>query len=563
MKLFTLLETSYNNFTSAVKNYLNKSLSNNDSSLGNNTIFGQLINVLSSVVQNMMLYIEDALVEQNKYTAQRKKSIYGLAAISGYEPFLGKASGVQISINFLPSNSPSTGVIINNHQQIICNQNGLPYNIILPQESIIMSVHNDSTAKQLYAIQGRFESQIFISTGGKYYTQNFNFLGNLDEEYLEVYVNDEKWEKVVSIYDMSPDGKQWTYKISPVNGIDIIFGNDKFGRSLKADDVIKISYLLHDGEVGNIDVTQNTFFIFKDLLYSVYGEEIDGNNIFNLTCSSLDAVTSGMNSESVEQVRKMIGLNSRSLVLSDVKNYKQFLSRFSMCGYNRTWSEPGSMVINSVILKNYKMNLKEGREYFNLNKSDFLLSEEQKSSIKNCIENTGNQLAGATYNIIDPELCKYAINLRLKMKKVSYEKEYIITKIKDLLGNFFADLQADKFIPKSDIIHLIKSNIDSVDGIDVYILSEKNETAKQKGYYHIEDLHFDPNSSTYKKISETIHIYPGEDPGIGLDVFGNIMLSNNNQYPILMGSRNNENWDFVNSLGQQVKVIDPLNIIFE
>lgn len=559
MKLFTLLETSYNNFTTSVKNYLNKALSNNGSSFGNNTIFGQMINVLSSAMQNMMLYIEDALVEQNKYTAQRKKSIYGLAAISGYEPFLGKASGVQVAINFKPSNSQQTGVLINNHQQIICSQNGLPYNIILPQESIIMSIYNDSSARYLYAVQGKFESQTFVSKGGKYYTQNFNFLGNLDEDYLEVFVNDEKWEKVASIYDMSATSHQWTYKISPVNGIDIIFGNDKFGKSLKENDVIKVSYLLHDGESGNIDVNNNPFFVFKDMLYSINGEEVDGNNIFNVNYSSLDAVTSGMNSETVEQVRKMIGLNSRSLVLADTKNYKLFLNRFTICGYNRTWSEPGSMVINSMILKNYKLNLKEGKDYFNLKEEDFKLTPNQKSSIKNSIENTGSQLAGITYNIIDPELCKYSLNIRLKMKNVSYEKEYIINQIKDLLGNFFSDLQSDKFIPKSDIIHLIKSNINSIDGIDVYILSEKNETAKQKGYYNIDELVFNINTSSYEKISKTSHIYPGEDPGLGLDEFGNILLTDNNQFPIIMGG----NWDFVNSLGQQVKVLDPVNIIFE
>ena len=61
MKIFSLLQVKYSQFESAVKNYLSKTLSQSGTSYGNNTIFGQLINVLNATVQNIMLYIEDAL----------------------------------------------------------------------------------------------------------------------------------------------------------------------------------------------------------------------------------------------------------------------------------------------------------------------------------------------------------------------------------------------------------------------------------------------------------------------------------------------------------------------
>ena len=96
MKLFSLLDVQYANFANSIKNYLSKTLSATRDMFGNNTVFGQLINVLTGAVQNIMLYIEDAFVEQNKYTAQRKKSIYGLAALSGYTPSFGKAAIASI-----------------------------------------------------------------------------------------------------------------------------------------------------------------------------------------------------------------------------------------------------------------------------------------------------------------------------------------------------------------------------------------------------------------------------------------------------------------------------------
>ena len=171
MKIFNLIETQYNQYVLAVKKYLSNLLSKSGDIYGNNTIFGQMINVLSNTVQNMMLYIEDALVEQNKYTAQRKKSIYGLAALSGYNPSLGKATGVQLKIDYIPTNLSQLNVVINNHEKLTCTQNGLNYYIVLPQEALVMSIEKDNSTKYVYAVQGRFETQSFISTGGKYYTK--------------------------------------------------------------------------------------------------------------------------------------------------------------------------------------------------------------------------------------------------------------------------------------------------------------------------------------------------------------------------------------------------------
>ena len=72
MKLFNLLDVQYGAFADSIKKYLSKALSSTKDVFGNNTVFGQMLNVLTGAVQNIMLYVEDALVEQNKYTAQSK-----------------------------------------------------------------------------------------------------------------------------------------------------------------------------------------------------------------------------------------------------------------------------------------------------------------------------------------------------------------------------------------------------------------------------------------------------------------------------------------------------------
>lgn len=562
MKLFSLLDTQYNAFIKNVNNYLSKVLSRNDIAFGSNSIFGQIITIVGNSIQNVMLYIEDALVEQNKYTAQRKKSIYGLAALSGYEPSLGKAAGVSIKLNQTPNNvlhdnKTSFNIILNNKEVLTCTQNGLKYNIILPQEAVLLSNANAHT-NYFSAVQGMFETQKFVSTGGQYYTINFKYIGNIDTDYMTVKVNDEIWEQAASIYDMAPIAKQYTFKPSIAGGIDLIFGNETHGRALAPNDMVEVTYLIHDGEAGNLDPSLETFFVFDNNLKDTEGELYDGNTIYNITFAETDPVTSGSNSETLEQVREMIGLNSRSLVLASPDNYKVLINRFGFCGYNRTWSDPNSLVVNSLIMKNFKANIGSGKEYFDLSEDDFKLSELQKNSIYTYIKNNGGQLASTTYNIFDPVLCKYAMYVYVKLKSNKYNTELIKKEIRHYVGEFFTNIQSDLFIPKSDIIHLIKDNIDGIDSVDVYFLSQRNEEAIYKGQYTEETYVMNNLTGQYIKKVENVKLYPGENPNLGLDTHGNILLTSNAQFPVLMG-----NWMYENVDGDEVHIVDPLTIIFE
>ena len=73
---------------------MSKTLSDFGSSYGNNTVFGQLINVLAETVQNIILYIEDALTEQNKYFATDRRDVHTLEeAVKGADVFVGLSKG--------------------------------------------------------------------------------------------------------------------------------------------------------------------------------------------------------------------------------------------------------------------------------------------------------------------------------------------------------------------------------------------------------------------------------------------------------------------------------------
>lgn len=561
MKLFNLLQTRYTDFENQVKLYLSKTLTNYNENYGNNTIFGQLINVLGSTVQNVLLYIEDGLTEQNKYTAQRKKSIYSLAQLGGYNPSLGKAASCMVKMTVQPNNLGAYSVIIPNKTKLICSYNGLNYSILLPQEAITFSVADDVSNKFLQVVEGTFETQTFMVKGGQLYTQTVLFNSDIDLDYLEVKVNNEVWERRESLYDMDPAAKQYVVKTSLNKGIDILFGNDQYGKSIGFNDKVSVTYLVHDGELGNIETEEPIYFSFQDEIKDASGGTINGNEIFVIKLADENSVSGGTYSETAAQVREMIGYNSRALVLADPKNYKVFLNRFSFVGYNRTWSDEGSLVVNSIILKNYKQILERGSDYFNLKMSDLFLSESQKSSIKNCIANSGQQLAGVTYNIIEPEICKYAVYVYLKMKDVQYDRTSIEQAIRDKVGEFFSNVQNDMFIPKSDIISIIKTSSDTIDGVDLYILGEKNEKAIIDKQY-INKIHtFNISKGLYDVNEELVYVGEGENPGIGFDEYGNIYLDNNDQFPVLMGG-----WNFrSSSIGEEPQyttVTNPLNIVF-
>ena len=215
------------------------------------------------------------------------------------------------------------------------------------------------------------------------------------------------------------------------------------------------------------------------------------------------------------------------------------------------------MIVNSLIIKNYAANIENGDDYFKLKESDFILSNVQKKAIYDCIETSGHQMAGVKYQIFDPELCKYAMYIYVSLKSKKYDQAYITNAIRQYVGDFFTNIQSDIFIPKSDIVHLLKTNIEGIDGVDIYILSQKNEEAIRTGKYAV--CEYKLNSlNQYVKETKYVKVYPGENPNLGLDTHGNIWLEDDTKFPILMGG-----WEYTNDAGDSVMITDPLTIIFE
>ena len=146
----------------------------------------------------------------------------------------------------------------------------------------------------------------------------------------------------------------------------------------------------------------------------------------------------------------------------------------------------------------------------------------------------------------------------IKLKSEKYNREIISKQIKNLIGEYFSNIESDMFISKSDIIQLLKNKVEGLDSINIYLLCEKNEDALIHGKYKEEYFEINRLTGEYVKKIQTVKLYSGENPNLGFDNHGNICLKSDYQFPVLMGG-----WQYKNLNGDLVDIIEPLKIIFE
>lgn len=575
-------KTIKNEIFERLKQKLN--ISSNDAL--NNSVIGHLSSAISSLYDNNIEYLEDALVEQNKYSAQRKKSIFALASQSGYEPSYGTSQQVTIGINVKTNNINTGKISINNHSKFLCTNNGLYYTLHLPTglDSYLIPLTGDHRTHNFTLFQGTFNTSTFeYSPIRPTHTIHLEHYGNIDITKLNIYFpnipeNSYANNRYINEYEvdsssLSGSGIGYVIKYSPRGGIDIIFINDNtdyYSGLTKEQTVafseITVEYITHDGDIPN--TAKNLNFILVDSVYDTSnGEEYNGNELLNISTLS---VIPGTGTDNTEKVRALIGYNSRTNVLTMPNHYKAFLSRFGCVGYSKTWSDPNSMRVHSRIIKNYKSSSGSGsyNNYFKLDSTDFILNENEKSEIKNALINSGLMLAGTEYDILDTEVVKYALYVYVKLKKGSgntiniggsSNNLLLKTQITGILTQFFYNTEIDGFISKSELINEVYSKLNLqigvnnlIDSLDIYIISEVNEKAKINGYYYDKKFIYHPiQGYTFQgNPVKVIYNESSSQKPLGLDIHGNIDVTDKPyQIPIVSGG-----WSWKNDSGQLVYI---------
>ena len=535
MNLFKKTELSFDKFDQTIKRYLAKTFNNLGLEYTHTQIFGIIYDGIKGVMENIMFYIEDALTEQNIYKATRKESVYSLAKISGFEAYYGAAACGTIICQVLLNNglsSKSSKIYLQDKTTLVNRNTGISYTLILPTNYYLIDLSKPLMSHEFKIVQGKFVRSTYVAKGYNLETIHVSCFSLFDRSYFEVKVNGEIWNEVGNLYDMGENTHDYIISLGYDNTIDIIFGNDVYGKTLNEGDTVTIDYLIHDGKFGNILSSDGYDFSFNEYGMDSLNNPVNLNEFTSI--SLMNCISGGNNSDSIQFIRDMIGTNSRSLVLVSEDNFKLFFKRFSFIGYVACWSEPNTMLINVTCLTNIKDNIKSIDDYYSMNTADMLLSSSQKEMIENTLENSKKTFAGITVKFQDPVIRKYAFICYVKIDNV-YNKDITVQSIRDELGNYFLSIENDTlFIAKSDLISLLTNNISTIKAIDLDIISDYGEQAFYNKFYIKYELLNKNNKYTYlenRYIYEK-NIYPG------LDEYGNISLNSKLEIPIIHGGFN-------------------------
>lgn len=530
MRLFNILSTSFENFDETMKSFLNKVFGKEGQEYSKANIFSVVFEGIKGVMQNMMFYIEDAVTEQNVFTATRKKSVYSLAKISGYDPWYGSAATGTVLISSKITNGTGTAsskILIPNYTTLQDKSSGTVYTLMLSNDYIMLDLNLPLTSYDVKFVEGSWRTATAVAEGNAMETLTIAPHGLFDKNYLDVYVNGEKWSATGCVYDMTEDSKEYVVTSNFDGNILLVFGDGVYGRKLSEGDNVSIMFINHNGSSGNMKITDTPELEFKDNIVDSLGNNLDGNELLNITLSN--NASGGTDSDSISFVRNMIGYNSRSLVLASEDNFKMFLNRFSFIGPFNIVTYEDSLNLTVVAFSNLLQNIESVSDYYTVEEKNLLLSDYQKSVIKKSLSNSNKTFGGVSMQFVDPIIRNYSMCCYIKVDN-DYEKYVVKQSISKVIGNYFLNLGTNiQYIAKSDIIKEVTDNVSNISGFDFDFISEADEIARKNGYWYKKELHKTGDTTKYVDVRQ---IYDKTDM-IGLDEVGNLRLNTKLEMPLL------------------------------
>jgi len=469
--------------------------------------FGQILIVTENLTQLVFYYIEDAITELNMNEATRLTSIYSLAAIAGHNPSRAMSASGEISlgINYDAEEFPVDLVILPNMSRLTCENNNLTYILDLPQDEIKFSLNGKDDGIKLNVRQGILETQIVTSKGKNLESFSIGSPQNffIDQFFVNVYVNGEKWKRYDSMIDMPRREKSFIARTGITSGLDIYFGNQSFGLVPPNGAEIIVEYLVNEGPRGNIKTNdpESVKYKFEDTGFSILGEEIELNDYINITTTQ-----SPYFGANPELTRIIAPRTSKSFALVNVDHYEIALRKLNLFSLIDVYlDELDRRMLNIFVVPDIRKTFSKSQDYFGADLDRFKLTTYQKSELLKYLEKSGSKLIGTDTKLIDPNITRYVINLTVIVFD-DVPPELIKNDIHADLGNYFIINTRRKRIPKSDLIKLLEE-IKGVDSVAVTVVGEDNETSKK---------------------------FNSEAELVGLDEFNDIIIVDN-ELPIIRG----------------------------
>ena len=527
--------------------------------------FGQVLTVVANLGEMIFFYIEAAITELNISRARNLESIYGLSRLTGHDPTRGISSRGIIGLRLNTSASSLLNgdyVQIVNGSSFVVGQNGLTYYLNFNSDFIRL----DKTTKtfvDVELIQGEKAEQIFTGTGLALQSYDLTTKDPTDQYLVDIFVDGELWQKVNSLYDMNNGTKAVMVKTSVNGGLSVFFGNNQFGLPPALGSRIRVTYIKTRGNAGNVGGKQ------LDIEFSTpgtdsSGEQVDLNEILSMNIKRNPMF--GSDSEDPAFTRLIAPYQSNSFVLANPNNYIYYLSKYDFWSFIDAYNTKNDEyldddnIIYLFLIPDIKKKLTSDVDYFSIPAVEFSMTAEEKEMTYEIINASGRQVVTAETRIIDPIIRKYALNVVIRYFD-DFDKDAIRIEIRKNLDEYFLNVNRRDRIPRSDIISIVE-NVEGIDSVNVFFISEVNEEAIRNGFYFIPVYGTDPVTDQRVLIeNKKIVLKKGEDPQLGLDSFGDVIIENND-LAIIRGGWKDRNGTYYEPIPEANK-ISSLNVFYK
>lgn len=301
--------------------------------------FGQLLQVMLHLGRMIFYYIEDSITGLNIKTAYRPDQIQGLAMLAGHDSARAISGRGACQIYYIDKGDYRLNgqvCYIPNKTKVISKINGLTYTLLFGADNGKITM-NSNNYLEANLIQGEIRIQRATGTGDP--LQSFNFAERnyqeIDQYYVNVYVNGEPWEIYKSFIDLGFNQKGCIVRTGVNSGLDVFFGNGSMGAIPPEGASIVIEYIITNGEVSNLLKDKDFSIGIKDDKWEWDGEGLltDGSTIKlngNFKIRLTTDIIFGTNGEDISLTQLIAPHTSRSYVLASETNYKYFFKRMNM-----------------------------------------------------------------------------------------------------------------------------------------------------------------------------------------------------------------------------------------
>lgn len=478
------VQISFDNIKSEVENFLRREYQRANILFSPASPYGQILNVLQNLHQLSFMYLKNSIsqFDLSEVNSQNELIIRNAAIFAGHNPGRSISATGNLRLVVKPDielekELQGGRITFNNKTQLRNKSNGLDYSLNLGQDSVTYYV-DKNTKIFLPIIQGKFRTTSFTGTGNPNQTLQVSLTGLEDIENFnyEVSVNGNFWSTKKHLYELLPDEEACVVKTGFNGGIDIIFGNGGFGKMPPIGSQILVTYLVTQGQQGNIFRRTFNDWRFVDEALDGLGNRVDPTKIFDVYI--FNDINFGANKETFLFTRNILPFVSNNYVLGLPQQYSYEIKKLGVFSYVNAYEDSG--IIYIVACPNVRLFKNRNADYFTVDIGAFQLDDYEKSKINKYLKTNGNIQISRKWRIDSPVLSYYIINVFV-IRYSDATDDSVRSQIIDKVSEYFLNFNRIDRLPKSDIVSIISQSKD-IHSVDIQFIAKKNED------YHREEI---------------------------------------------------------------------------